>query len=317
MKAITLMILGLELSNVNNVNNLSFLLSKANQKKSSMQYVEVLARYLNLPQLTGTSIAELTALQDGFSLENDFWLRADPVELKADLAAVYMYGNQHLQLTDVQIQEIKSKIQPLLNDYKIILRTTEQNRWYLQCPERTNITSIAHDEILGKDVINFLPKSSGKINWQKLQTEVQMTLHQLVNNGSVNSLWFWGEGEKLSEVVTVGDYQFFSSEPISGGLARYCKLPIHELPKTLSDNNFWPKLIEGENLIVYDKLASSRSTLDFTNHLQQLDQQFIQPLLAGLKKNQVKQITIDFLNSASYQFKKKNFYYFWKRVRKV
>lgn len=312
MKTITLMILGLEAKNIKNTKNLSYLISKASRKKSSTDYLEIISDYLHLPLLKQTSIAELTALYDGFVTKESHWLRADPVELKADLAAVYMFGNQHLHLTTSQLETIRNKIQPLLDDYKIKLHTTEKNRWYLQCLEPLTITTVAHETIIGKDVINFLPQSKDKINWARLQTEIQMTLFQLTDNGGVNSLWFWGEGKKLTKMTAKENYQLFSNEPVSCGVAMNCKMSRHKLPKLLTEETFWQNLIEGENLLVYDTLASSRSQADFTEYLQELDQQFIQPLLVGLKNHKIDKIDINFLNGSSYQFKRINSYFFWR-----
>lgn len=316
MKTITLIVLGLDhtalLNNISNLNGLSLLTSKATRHRSTANYLEILTHALQLPQFAHASIAELTAMYDGFTIGADSWLRADPVELKVDLAAVYMYGNQHLQLTATQIQTIKDKLQPLLNDYHMQLHTTENNRWYLQCAETAAITTTAPETIIGKDIMNFLPKSLGKMNWQKLQMELQMALHQLADNGGVNSIWFWGEGEKLKPTITNSNAKLFSNEPISRGLAAHCQLSASELPQTLTNEKFWQDLIVGGNVIVYDKLTFAQSKTELTANLYQLEQQFIQPLLNALKQSKIQKINIDFLNGISYQFKKNNFYHFWK-----
>ncbi len=72
------------------------------------------------------------------------------VVVKADLAAVYMYGNRHIQLDEMQIDQIKKTIQPLLNDFNIILHPKMNNRWYLQLTEKPLIKSIDPNAIVAE-----------------------------------------------------------------------------------------------------------------------------------------------------------------------
>lgn len=291
---------------------LSLFISKASRKKSTVNYLQALADFFHLPQLTKTSITELTAIHDNLILQNQYWLRADPVELKADLAAVYMYGNKHLTLTAAQISGIKAVIQPLLDDLQIQLHTTAENRWYLELPGPAAMFSPNPLDIIGKDVAQFLPKHTSTINWKKLQTEMQMALHQLPDNGGVNSLWFWGDGEKLGDVTVTNGYKIFSNEPSSLGLASHGKIPVAELPEMLNEELFFKNLIEGRNLIIYDRFSSAQNLQAFFTELEKFEQGFIRPLLLALKENKINKISLNFLTGTEYEFKRASFYYFWK-----
>lgn len=294
------------------VRSLAFLTSKATQKKSSADYLTQLADYFQLPQLKEVSLAELTAKYDGLDVQQRFWLRADPVELKPDLAAVYMYGTQHLQLSAEQIKGLKDLIQPLLNDFQIQLHTPTAHRWYLELSEAPAIISTNPHALIGKDVLGFLPQSTGKIHWQKLQTEIQMALFQLPNSFGVNSLWFWGAGEKLDHQKLPKNIKLFSDEPISLGLAKQYNIAATALPKSLSNLD---EFIDGENLIIYDKLSYAKNQEEIVAELQNLDKKFMQRLLLALKKNKIDKITVNFLHGREYQFKKTNFYHFWKLLK--
>lgn len=294
--------------------SLEFLTSKGTQKKSQLNYLAVLADYFKLPHIKDASLAELTAHYDGLDVQQRFWLRADPVELKADLAAVFMYGTQHLQLSAEQINLLKDLIQPLLNDFQIRLHTPTAHRWYFELLEAPEIISSNPHALIGKDVLAFLPKNTGKIHWQKLQTEIQMALFQLPDNFGVNSLWFWGAGEKLQHKTCPQNIKLFSDEPISLGLAKQYHIAAMELPKSLSNLDEW---IDGENLIIYDKFSFAKNQEEFVSELENLDKKFIQCLLIALKKNKIDKISLNFLNGYEWQFKKTNFYHFWKLLKSL
>lgn len=298
------------------------LLSKAYKYHSENNLLAVLASVLQQPELATSAIAEITALYDGVDITKGYWLRADPVVLKADLAAVYMYGNQHIHLSEHQIAVIHNTVQPLLNDFSITLYPTAMKRWYLQLTEMPCIQSIDPNAIIGKDITNFLSQKIGtakaKVDWQRLQTEIQMALHQLSDISSVNALWFWGAGEKLISSSKTKNIEIYVDEndAVTLGIAKHFRIKSSALPTSLNNDAFWNGLISNENLLLYNKFVLAETKVEFCDMLYHVENEFLKPLFSALKANKIHKISLNYLNGTCYQFSNMNFYYFWKRIDK-
>src|SRR5262245_28272514 len=141
MKTLTLIVPGLSqlteirqkhIENAADLPALRYLLAKSKQICMPSGFICALSHVLHRPSLANLSIAELTAVYDGLNCAENFWLRADPVLLQADLAAVYMYGNSQLSIPTTDLAMIKSRLEPLLCDLNVRLHMPTTKRWYLE-----------------------------------------------------------------------------------------------------------------------------------------------------------------------------------------
>ncbi len=94
---------------------------------------------------------------------------------------------------------------------------TDANRWYCYSdnPFTTSINS--PQDIVGQNIITYVPHGENKMGWQNIFNETQMLLHHSATNQKrmsegkpeINNIWFWGGGtlpstfqSKMTNVIT-------------------------------------------------------------------------------------------------------------------
>ncbi|QLH43215.1 MAG: hypothetical protein HWD59_11140 [Coxiellaceae bacterium] len=77
-------------------------------------------------------VAALGALGADLPEQQSWWLRADPVQLQADFAQVYLVGNQHIALDLMSINPLLHTLNTLLQENAIVLHAVSAREWYLQ-----------------------------------------------------------------------------------------------------------------------------------------------------------------------------------------
>lgn len=200
-------------------------------KKSKTEFLnlaELLFSLFGFSKTEELPVAAVSGLEEGLDTKNGCWLRADPVELKSDLANVYLLGNQHLEISTNLQNELNEILNSFLKEDGIILHTPNPKRWYLQLPKPTNIKTHNPEYVIGKNIYSYLPHGSeDQIYWKKLFTEIQMLLHE---KSVVNALWFWGAG-RLPKLPKSPWQKVWTDEILTKGLARIAKVEAAVLPK--------------------------------------------------------------------------------------
>ncbi len=279
-------------------------------------FVETLMQIFICEDSPEPSIAHITAFYDNLIIKEPYCLRADPVELRADLAAVYMYGNQHFKLNQRQTNKIKQQLESLFNEYALTLYTHESQRWYLGFNKKPALTAKQPMMLQGKDIADHLPQGTAPCHFQKLQTEVQMLLHELPEIQPVNSLWFWGAGEVLDNIqFSPRDFQLISDNVIALGFAKSSRKSYETVDFFAED--FSLKLLDKDSLIVLDAFNQTTDEDQFFKALIQLENKIFNPVLKSLKQGKISQLKLNFFNGIQYQLSPYSHYAFWKKPLSV
>jgi hypothetical protein len=165
-----------------------------------------------------------------------YWLRADPVHLRATLRDVFLEPPGTLGLAQQEADALARDIGRHFQDRGWNLMAVRPERWYLQAPPAQLLTHPTH-EVAGRNVYAFLAAGDDAKNWRSTWNELQMFLHRHPvnerrdNEGrlTVNSLWFWGGGTLPGEVKSAWR-QVWSDDPIATGLAALAGAPASALP---------------------------------------------------------------------------------------
>ncbi|HMY60488.1 MAG TPA: phosphoglycerate mutase [Nitrosomonas sp.] len=253
-------------------------------------------------------IAPITLNLDdpNYSLKSSskYWLRADPVHLRI--------ANNHLLLADSQMFKISlteaSQITDTFNRYfskdEISFAAFYPDRWYMGLPRIPNLQTRPLSYVSGKNINAQLPMTTEKGLAHKILNEVQMLLHEHPINLAreiqgeliINSVWLWGGGILPKQFCCNFD-QVWSNYPITQALANLCNAPHYPLPP---DTNEWLQSTnEGNHLVVIDllqKKAQYKIINEWYDCINQLEQKWFSPLLNGIKKDQIKQLTIHTFN---------------------
>ncbi|MGH8040433.1 MAG: phosphoglycerate mutase [Rudaea sp.] len=180
--------------------------------------------------------AALTRSLDADDAAGAVWLRADPAYVMADAATARLMACGNLGLSQDESAELARALRPLFGDAGFPLEPARSDRWYLRCPAGARLpTFVDPEQMLGGDLMQFLPRGDNERQWRHLLNEVQVILHnhpinvRRAQRGQVpaNSLWFWGTGS-LPDWVRSRFTQIASADAIVVALARLAKIPVVE-----------------------------------------------------------------------------------------
>lgn len=247
--------------------------------------------------------AAVTGLADGLNTHQHYWLRADPVELRADLAAVYFIGTKHLMFAAAALNELTNHLQTLLALDGLHLYAPHAHRWYLAMKQDPEIITALPEYVMGKDISNFLPKGKRATYWCKLLTELQMLLYQADHISGVNGVWLWGGGALPAASSRIWNY-IGASDPLTKGLSLLTKQIVLQSPASFEEYQIGSSLA-GEHLLVFleEKTPVEWEALWFS------------PLLTSLKRGEFATIGLYPHPSVCYQLTPWTSRYFWKRWR--
>ena len=190
---------------------------------SAASVMEVLATGFGFAGET-MPIAAVSAMEEGLPIEGRFWLRADPVKLRADLSTAYLLGSPKLSLSAEEQQALHRLLTPYLEADDIQLHMPAATRWYISCPNLPGLKTTLPVWAMGKSIEAFLPQGPEQTIWLQRQTEWQMLLH---DHPLIDSLWLWGEGRLPNKPpqpqwdVVVTDAFWLQA------LAQYCGVPCY------------------------------------------------------------------------------------------
>jgi hypothetical protein len=269
-------------------------------------------------------VAAVTRVFDTGRIESGWWLRADPVYLQVDRDRLVLADNETLRISQQEADSLIGEILKIFAQDGWRLEAPHPNRWYLKVAGVPEIQTRPLSEVVGQDIQAYLPTGGQANTWRRALNEVQMLLHAAPVNTEraargeleINSLWFWGSGD-LPAPPAKRWAQVWSVEPISLGLARLSATPYAPLP---ANGNMWLQqaITQGRHLAVLDQGRGAiqyRDVQGWHEFLQQLDVQWVQPLLRGLRQKQVQSVTVYGENGAGFYLTAKHLGRWWRRRR--
>ena len=251
-------------------------------------------------------IAALTGLADGLSTQSGYWLRADPVQLQADLSAVYLVGNTLLNLTTAETESFQQELNQFFKQDQLQLFTPAADRWYLQVNNAPQITTHSLNNTLGKNILEFMPQGAEHAYWRKLLTELQMLLYVSPGNQRraqkglpvVNGLWFWGAGQ-LPIINKMPWQTIWTEDILLRGLAQAANIPLASPPPQVQT-------------ILQQMTGSQQHLVSLTSDLQAAEDNWFKPLMTALRKKQLSSLAL-YLDNKLFYVSSKTIRYFWRR----
>lgn len=177
-------------------------------------------------------VAAFARLGEGQAPQAGWWMRADPVHLRADRDRLILFPPAALDLTLSEAQSLAQDCNRLFAEDGWRLEALHPRRWYLHLDQDPGIRTYDLDEATGKTVGDFLPRGAQRRRWQTVLTEVQMVLHAAEANTArqrrgglvANGLWLWGSGT-LPAAQPLALHSMWTEEPFAMGLARHSQVP--------------------------------------------------------------------------------------------
>ena len=222
-------------------------------------------------------------------------LCADPVHLEVGMNDITLTE----KISDLSDDEAIELIELLNLHFKqdgLEFTFGTNQHWYVTFPAAESVLTTHIDQVLKKNISGLLATSLQR-NWQQIQNEAQMLLHNAEVNQNrervgltpVNSLWFWGGGKPHTiELPKKKIQNLFASDETQGktlAIAAGCDWqPLPQTGKQLLEK------ATGLNYVILDHLflpAVHDNLEDYQRELSSIDENFIKPLLNAWQQNKI------------------------------
>jgi hypothetical protein len=253
-----------------------------------------------LPAGLDAPVAAVTRAVDSGASTGDYWLRADPVHLRADRSGLVLVDIADFPLSSQDAQALAAAVrEPLAAVGE--LEALRPGRWYLRLKRPADLRTHELDEVAGRDIRGRLPEGPDAPAWHRLLNEIQVRLHDHAVNRereargepAANSLWFWGggvlpapAGRRWSRVCGGGIY--------AEGLAQASGAPFLAQAEQLSAAIAGVES-DGWVLVVLDDCAAALRYHDlksWTEGIERLEAAWFKPCLRLLGKGRLRRLEI-------------------------
>ena len=191
--------------------------------------------------LTGQIVpaAPLTRRLDCPGDADGVWLRADPVDLRPDLSAVWVKPGARLSPQARVVSELKS----LFAESGLQFDLPVAERGYVGLESLPDCQFEPPWSLPGISLDELMPRGRDARQWRNLLSECQILLHQHGEGNMADGLWFWGAGHLLArESIEARVSRVVASDPVLVALADWLNLPLE-----LNDS---PESESGEDVLI-------------------------------------------------------------------
>jgi hypothetical protein len=246
-------------------------------------------------------VAPVTRYLDTGERDAAWYLRADPVHLRADINKVLLFDADAFQLSPEEALALAAEVRPTLASLDGELIVGDPRRWYLRLSHPVAVRTRCLSEAVGRDLQPLLPEGERRSEWRRLLNELQMVLHaspvnqarEARGDPAINSLWLWGGG-RLPAIPERRWDRVCSDDALALGMARLTGSQVVGKPAAVSE---WLRegSPPGEDLVVLDALERPARYADMDAWMEALvrtEQVWFLPLLRALRGRELASLTL-------------------------
>lgn len=276
---------------------LATLLGRGTRTQQPQKYSELTAVTFGL---SGCAPARLAAEADGLETAGRNWLMAEPSHLRVDRDRALLADTGILAIAQDEADALIASLNQLFEPDGITFYAPAPNRWYagLAAPSKAEFTPLC--DVVGEDVNRHLPKGENGLIWSRFLNELQMLLYtHPVNDAreaqgvpTINTVWFWGEGEQLQPRTSAE--LVLADDPLWRRYAHGAGVAVDSSPFAL--DGLLGEAGQAKQVIVLLDAAHApaqyRDAWGWREALKQLEAHWFTPLLAALKARQVSELEL-------------------------
>lgn len=259
-------------------------------------------------------VAAITRVADMGVVDNEWWIRADPVYLEAHRDRLVLHAG--LGLTGPEAERLAAELNESLALDGWLLRAPHPERWYLKPDGDSAITTTPLPVAVGQDIHPLLPRGREQRAWHTRLNELQILLHTSPVNAAreaqgrlpANSVWFWGGG-RLPRLRLVNWASIWANDPLSLGLARLAGIPAHSLPPNAG--HVLKQACRGNELVVLADPAQ------MPENPQNLTDNWISPLLKAVHAGKLSSLTVLADTGPEFRYVRRCRWRLWRRQRSL
>ncbi|UXY14530.1 hypothetical protein N8I74_14555 [Chitiniphilus purpureus] len=247
--------------------------------------------------LNALPVAPLTLTADLAGAPAGYWLRADPVHLRANRDQLLLSDAGLLQITQAEADALAAAINALIAEDGLTLHAPTPDRWYLHLPADPQLATTPLAAVVGRSIEPWLPQGSAALRWHRLLNEIQMLLYTHPVNDArfesgqpqINSLWLWGGGENPLTVCPEAPADtVYTNDTLVQALVAAGKGRVEPLPAGGG-------ILKAGGMAVLDALALPARYGDaaaWREAWSQLERDWFAPLLTRLQAGEVERLAL-------------------------
>ncbi len=236
-------------------------------------------------------VAPFSWLGDGGEAGARYWLRADPVHLRAERDAVLLVDARHFTLEPESASALIDALNAHFAADGLRFVASNPTRWYVTVDRVPEIATSSLRAAAGRNIDPLLPKGADALAWHRWFNEIQMLFHSHTVNEArdaagqptVNSVWFWGGGV-LPDMVPGVFAGMWGDDPLARGLALASGVAWAPLP---SAEQWLAQASQGEHVLVLSPIPAGPSNL-----LEDLEQKWFTPMLRALRGRELSMLSL-------------------------
>ncbi len=280
----------------------------------------VLCKHYGIKRQIDWPIAPFTLLADGGEPDKHYWLRADPVHLRATREQLMLVDSGAFNLDQNEAEQFAQAFNLHFQTDGYTLYPLHPKRWYMKLSLPPRITTFSVNAVTGRHIDAYLPKGADALDWHRFYNEIQMLFFSLPINEqresrgelAVNSLWCWGGGT-MQLGLNRNDGMLWANDSDARALAAATGSPYAHLPANAGS-------IDSPGLVYLDTLSGAAQYADYQGWreaLLEMEKNWFHPLLARLKSGKLSSLRITTFardHTVNWEIGRADLYRFWRRA---
>lgn len=244
-------------------------------------------------------LAAILLQADGGEPAHDYWLCADPVQLRVDRNRLIIAG----RIADFSAEETRAIIAALNLHFSadgLEFCALAPDRWYVRAPQVPQLVTTPLAQALNQSVKHHLPRGADALAWHRVMNEAQMILHghpvtaaREARGASVaNSIWLSGGGA-LPAIARPACTATWGGGPLLHALAASAGIAHAGLP--VSGSAWLEQAPAGHHLLAIDAAADALREYGLAawrEVIMAVDEEWLRPLLNALRAGRLEEIVI-------------------------
>jgi hypothetical protein len=279
-----------------------------------------LCDYFQIARQQDYPVAPISLAADGGNPEQHYWLRADPVHLRATRDQLMLVDSGAFSISQAESEIFAQAFNEYFKDDGYLLYPLRPDRWYLRVAKTPQLRTTPVSQVTGKHIDPHLPQGPDAMAWHRFYNEVQMLFFSLAVNDAreqrgelpVNGLWCWGGGV-LPVIPRVTAGKLWTNDSNLRAMALLASMPNDALPDDAAN-------MDEHAIVILDQLTGAAQYGDYygwREALLVLENNWFAPLLTQLKSGKIRQLRIT-THSDTHQYEwysqRMDLWRIWKRT---
>ena len=259
--------------------------------------------------------AALSLLGDGADPGEDYWVRLDPVHLRAERSRLLLVTLPPGDIAPHEADALRAALAAHLAQEGYALHAAQAQRWYLRSPRPLDLLTRPPQRCAGTLDEHHLPAGADGAAMRRLITEAQMLLHELPVNEAreaegklaVNGVWPWGGGAMIA-IARSGYTHASSDDALVRGLARASGAEAGPLPDDVAG---WAAQLRPESSFLL--VCSTADT-----PLGEIERHWLRPLVETLDRDPAAELRLMLIapeRTLARSLTRRNLRRWWRRSR--